>query len=47
MHTFNLPFGKEKIKLELPEEQVAGVLVSHAHEYKAPKILAMSSSREI
>lgn len=37
MHTFNLPFGKEKIKLELPEEQVAGVLVSHAHKYKAPK----------
>lgn len=37
MHTFNLPFGKEKIKLELPEEQVAGVLVSHTHEYKAPK----------
>lgn len=37
MHTFNLPFGKEKIKLELPEEQVAGVLVSNAHEYKAPK----------
>lgn len=37
MHIFNLPFGKEKIKLELPEEQVAGVLVSHAHEYKAPK----------
>ena len=37
MHTFNLPFGKEKIKLELPEEQVSGVLVSHAHEYKAPK----------
>lgn len=37
MHTFTLPFGKEKIKLELPEEQVAGVLVSHAHEYKAPK----------
>lgn len=40
MHTFNLPFGKEKIKLELPEEQVAGVLVSHAHEYKAPKLEA-------
>ncbi len=37
MHTFTLPFGKEKIKLELPEEQVTGVLVSHAHEYKAPK----------
>ena len=37
MHTFSLPFGKETIKLELPEEQVAGVLVSHAHEYKAPK----------
>ena len=32
-----LPFGKEKINFELPEEQVAGVLVSHAHEYKAPK----------
>lgn len=29
MHTFSLPFGKEKIKFELPEEQVAGVLVSH------------------
>lgn len=37
MHTFSLPFGKEKINLELPEEQVAGVLVSHAHEYQAPK----------
>lgn len=37
MHTFSLPFGKEKIKFELSEEQVAGVLVSHAHEYKAPK----------
>ena len=37
MHTFSLPFGKEKIQFELPEEQVAGVLVSHAHEYKAPK----------
>lgn len=37
MHTFSLPFGKEKIKFSLPEEQVAGVLVSHAHEYKAPK----------
>ena len=23
MHTFSLPFGKEKIKFELPEEQVA------------------------
>lgn len=31
------PLAKKKIKLELPEEQVAGVLVSHAHEYKAPK----------
>ncbi|MGN0947838.1 MAG: nickel-dependent lactate racemase [Megasphaera sp.] len=37
MPTFSLPFGKEKIEFELPEEQVAGVLVSHAHEYKAPK----------
>ena len=37
MQKFAVPFGKEKIKFELPDEQVAGVLVSHAHEYKAPK----------
>ena len=37
MQKFAVPFGKEKINFELPDEQVAGVLVSHAHDYKAPK----------
>ena len=37
MQKFAVPFGKEKINFELSDEQVAGVLVSHAHEYKAPK----------
>lgn len=37
MQKFAVPFGKEKIHFELSDEQVAGVLVSHAHEYKAPK----------
>ena len=37
MQNFSIPFGKGKVNFELPEEQVAGVLVSHAHEYKAPK----------
>lgn len=37
MQKFSLPFGKEKVNFELPDEQVAGVLLSHAHEYKAPK----------
>jgi len=39
MQNFSIPFGKGKVNFELPEEQVAGVLVSHAHEYKAPKSL--------
>lgn len=37
MKQFSVPFGKEQVTFELPEAQVAGVLVSHAHEYKAPK----------
>ena len=37
MKNFSIPFGKEKITFSLPDEQVAGVLLSHAHEYKAPK----------
>ena len=37
MKKFELPFAKEKITFKLPDEQVAGVLVSRAHEYKAPK----------
>ena len=40
MKKFELPFAKEKITFELPDEQVAGVLVSRAHEYKAPKSAA-------
>lgn len=37
MAKFSIPFGKEKVNFELPDDQVAGVLLSHAHEYKAPK----------
>lgn len=37
MQKFSIPFGKGHIHFELPDEQVAGVLLSHAHEYKAPK----------
>lgn len=37
MQKFSVPFGKEKVMFELPENKVAGVLVSHAHEYQAPK----------
>lgn len=37
MKTFSVPFGKEKITFALPENEVAGVLESKAHEYKAPK----------
>lgn len=37
MQKFSLPYGKEKVEFELPDEVVAGVLVSRAHEYKAPK----------
>ena len=37
MKKFEVPFAKEKITFELPDEQVAGVLLSRAHEYKAPK----------
>ena len=35
MKSFSVPFGKEKVTFSLPEEDVAGVLVSHAHEYTA------------
>ncbi|MCI6232578.1 MAG: nickel-dependent lactate racemase [Selenomonas sp.] len=37
MKSFSVPFGKEKIIFSLPDEDVAGVLVSHAHEYVAKK----------
>ena len=37
MKSFSVPFGKEKITFSLPDEDVTGVLVSHAHEYVAKK----------
>lgn len=37
MKQFSIPFGKEKVHFSLPDDQVAGVLLSHAHEYTAPK----------
>ncbi len=37
MKHFSVPFGKETVDFSLPEEQIAGVLLSHAHEYTAPK----------
>lgn len=37
MKQFSLPFGKEKLQFALPDDMVAGELLSHAHEYKAPK----------
>lgn len=37
MKTILLPYGKTKLELNIPEERLAGVLESHAEEYKAPK----------
>lgn len=37
MKSFDLPYGKEKLHVELPDSDVAGVLFSHAHEYEAQK----------
>lgn len=33
MKTIKLPFGKEKMMVELPEERIAGILESAAHDY--------------
>lgn len=37
MKTFKLPYGKGTLELNLPEERIAGVLESHAHEFKVEK----------
>ena len=37
MKTFLLPYGKEKLTLNVEEEHLAGVLMSELHSYKAPK----------
>lgn len=37
MKKITLPFGQETLEISLPDERVAGILVSHAHEYKAAK----------
>lgn len=34
---FNLPYGKEKLKVQIEEEHLAGVLVSELHSYQPPK----------
>ena len=37
MKTILMPYGKTKLELNLPEERIAGILESHAHEFKAVK----------
>ncbi len=37
MKEFLLPYGKEKLKAQIAEEHLAGVLVSELHSYQAPK----------
>lgn len=37
MAVISLPFGKEKMKITIPDERLNGVLVSKAHEYKADR----------
>lgn len=37
MMTIQLPYGKTKLELNIPDERLAGILESHAEEYKAPK----------
>lgn len=37
MKTFLLPYGKEKLALNVEEEHLAGVLMSELHSYQAPK----------
>ena len=36
MKGFLLPYGKERLKVDIGEEHLAGVLVSELHGYKAP-----------
>ena len=35
MKTINLPYGKGKLAIEIPEERLAGILLSKAHDYQA------------
>lgn len=37
MKTIKLPYGKGYLDLNLPEERIAGILESHAHEFKPEK----------
>lgn len=37
MKTIKLPYGKGTLDLNIPEERLAGILESHAHEFKAEK----------
>lgn len=37
MKEFMLPYGKEKLAVQIEEEHFAGVLLSELHSYKAPK----------
>ena len=37
MKTILLPYGKTKLELNLPEERLAGILESHAHDFKPEK----------
>lgn len=37
MKEINFPFGKKKLSLEIKEDELEGVLVSKAHEFKADK----------
>ncbi len=37
MTAIQLPFGRERLTVEIPEERLAGVLVSKAHDFKTDK----------
>ena len=39
-----LPYGQTKLELNLPEERIAGILESHAHEFKAEKYIVLIAS---
>ena len=37
MKTILMPYGQTKLELTLPEERIAGILESHAHEFHTEK----------
>lgn len=37
MAEVTLPFGKEKMKVTIPDNRLNGILVSKAHEFQADK----------